>query len=426
IPPGPGRSAAPSMAAEPVAGMQNTEPSTAGCGLPSVRSPAGLPFSLMHSARGPDVAGPPKPKAPGKPNGRPAAARPGQKLPSAAVFEAPEVLSGFRFTANGARRVAGGGGQSCVVSWAPTGVHARPARGAALQVPEMHFGHGEVALPVRWVRENSGMLTVDAPVVRSPVPLASFSITLITQVLRPPFAIGSGGPKRQFSASAQEPGIETSQSVATGQAAPLVVGPMPCLPGPAPLGQSHFPGPLLASRSVWWAARSKTFEAPSTTAPGGTLTAFPPPRSRQARPRSESFVVQAVSEKIAPPKGANGPGLRPAPPQLLVPGMFVVTRWAKLGVVVVVLAVVVVVVGAVVVVGVVGTVVGVAGSVVVVVVVVGVGAAVVVVGAAVVVLAQGFGEHVPGPWFVPPALEHCVAVSTMQVKAPIGEPGTQH
>jgi hypothetical protein len=33
---------------------------------------------------------------------------------------------------------------------------------------------------------------------------------------------------------------------------------------------------------------------------------------------------------------------------------------------------------------------------------------------------------VPGPWFVPPALEHCVAVSTMQVKAPIGEPGTQH
>src|SRR5262245_65499485 len=34
----------------------------------------------------------------------------------------------------------------------------------------------------------------------------------------------------------------------------------------------------------------------------------------------------------------------------------------------------------------------------------------------VVTLAQGSGEHVPGPRFAPPALEHCVAVSTMQVK----------
>ena len=89
---------------------------------------------------------------------------------------------------------------------------------------------------------------------------------------------------------------------------------------------------------------SKMFEAPSTTGPGGVVTAFPPPMSRQARPRSESFVVQAVSEKIAPPKGADGPGLRPAPPQAVVPTRFVVTRWAKLGVVVVVLVLVVVVV----------------------------------------------------------------------------------
>src|SRR5262249_12442447 len=49
-----------------------------------------------------------------------------------------------------------------------------------------------------------------------------------------------------------------------------------------------------------------------------------------------------------------------------------------------------------------------------------------VVGAAVVVLPQGSGEHVPGPRFAPSALEHCVAVSTMQVKAPSAEPGTQH
>jgi len=164
------------------------------------------------------------------------------------------------------------------------------------------------------------------------------------------------------------------------------------------------------------------------------VTAFPPPMSRQARPRSESFVVQAVSEKIAPPKGADGPGLRPAPPQAVVPTRFVVTRWAKLGVVVVVLVLVVVVVvlSSVVVVVVLAWVVVVVGGVVsVVVVVVGasvvvVGALVVVVGGEVVVLAQGFGSHVPGPRFAPPALEHCVAVSTRQVKAPIGEPGTQH
>src|SRR5262249_58190031 len=87
--------------------------------------------------------------------------------------------------------------------------------------------------------------------------------------------------------------------------------------------------------------------APWTGGPGGTLTAFPPPMSRQARPRSESFVVQAVSEKIAPPRGADGGVVRPALPQKLVPGMFVVTRWAKPAVVVVVVLVVVVVVGAV-------------------------------------------------------------------------------
>ena len=88
----------------------------------------------------------------------------------------------------------------------------------------------------------------------------------------------------------------------------------------------------------------------------------------------------------------------------------------------VVLSVVVVVVGAsVVVVGAAVVVVGAA------VVVVGAAVVVVVVGLPwIVVLAQGSGEHVPGPRFAPPALEHCVAVSTRQVKAPIGEPGTQH
>src|SRR5262249_10991715 len=123
------------MAADPVAGMQNTLPSTAGCGLPSVRSPAGLPFSLMHSARGCatqqlgqgapghrvvalvssvvqtwlwrepplQTSSPPKPKAPAAPNVE--LPCPGQKRPVADVIESPEVLSGFRGTAKGDRRV---------------------------------------------------------------------------------------------------------------------------------------------------------------------------------------------------------------------------------------------------------------------------------------------------------------------------------
>src|SRR5262249_28569374 len=74
-----------------------------------------------------------------------------------------------------------------------------------------------------------------------------------------------------------------------------------------------------------------------------------PARSRQGRPRAESFVVQAVSEKIAPPKGGDGGGFRAGPPQALVPGTFVVRSWwnvaaALHGKVVVVVEVVVVLV----------------------------------------------------------------------------------
>src|SRR5262249_20267506 len=136
------------------------------------------------------------------------------------------------------------------------------------------------------------------------------------------------------------------------------------------------------------------------------------------RPRSETLVVQAVSEKSAPPRGAVGTGIRPGPPQKLVPGTFVVLRWAKpASVVVVVLAVVVVVSAPVVVVS--APVVVVSAPVVVV-----APPVVVVVGGEVVVAPQGFGSHVPGPKFAPPALEHSVAVSRTQ--APPGEPGRQH
>src|SRR5262249_43431875 len=105
--PGPGRSAAGSIATLPVAGMQKTDASFPGCGWPSVRLPAGAPDSLMHCALV-------LPKAPlvlcavG-------AGGLGQKLPAAPVFVTVPVLSGLSVTASGARKFAGFGGQSWLV-----------------------------------------------------------------------------------------------------------------------------------------------------------------------------------------------------------------------------------------------------------------------------------------------------------------------
>ena len=81
------------------------------------------------------------------------------------------------------------------------------------------------------------------------MPLASVWITLTTQVLRAPFTIGSGAAKKQLASSAQEPG-NPPQSLSAVQALPVLVLPMQCLPGPAPLVQSRGPVPLLATRFV--------------------------------------------------------------------------------------------------------------------------------------------------------------------------------
>jgi hypothetical protein len=43
-----------------------------------------------------------------------------------------------------------------------------------------------------------------------------------------------------------------------------------------------------------------------------------------------------------------------------------------------------------------------------------------------VVVGQGFGEQVPAPPFIPPSAVHCVALSTTQAKAPIGDDCLQH
>src|SRR5262249_52412623 len=53
--PGPGRSASPSSARLPVGGVQKLLTGTAGCGRPSVRSPAGEPFCVITTAVTPGI-----------------------------------------------------------------------------------------------------------------------------------------------------------------------------------------------------------------------------------------------------------------------------------------------------------------------------------------------------------------------------------
>src|SRR5207244_6210213 len=143
IAPGPGRSATPSTAALPVAGMQKTEARLELCGAPSEMSPAGMPVSRMHCAV---VC----PKAPASVCGL-------QNRPFAAVFDAVPVVSGVRSTGRGAWKPGSDGRQSVVVSWLPVGVQAAPVSGLVVFVfvfqlgshaPERHFGHGEAVLPL--------------------------------------------------------------------------------------------------------------------------------------------------------------------------------------------------------------------------------------------------------------------------------------
>ena len=201
------------------------------------------------------------------------------------------------------------------------------------------------------------------------MPLAGDWKVFSTQVDREPFGIGSGVPKLQ-------PVLLQSGSVLLRAGAVLNA-----------LMLQAEPEQL---RSNWLCE-------PSGVGPSGT-SELPPP---MLSPPQVRFFTTVLLAFIAVPH--TPPGARLAKSRVVGCGV----------VVVVVVDVVVVVVGA-------AVVVVVLGAVVVVVTVV------VVVGGEVVVLPQGFGEHVPGPAFEPPALAHCVAVSTTQVKAPPGEPGTQH
>ena len=201
-------------------------------------------------------------------------------------------------------------------------------------------------MPVRNVRDDKLMLTTASPVEGVSMPLESVSIALMTQVLRPPFAIGSGGPKKQLAASAHEPGRDASQSVSAVQAAPVFVGPMQLLPGPAPTVQFAGPVPVCTSRLRVEPVpeTAKIDEEPSGMRDAGKVVALPPPMYRQPRPRSEIFVVPAVSESISPESGGLGGVDRPGPPQFEVPATFAIVNVGPGGVLVVVVVLLVVVV----------------------------------------------------------------------------------
>ena len=69
---------------------------------------------------------------------------------------------------------------------------------------------------VRKTRDDGLMLTLETPVERSTVPLASLANVLTTQLGGKPL-IGIGGPKKQFAPGAQSP-LSPVQSLSVVQA----------------------------------------------------------------------------------------------------------------------------------------------------------------------------------------------------------------
>jgi hypothetical protein len=120
-------------------------------------------------------------------------------------------------------------------------------------------GHGCDPLPVTKTCDDSGTLSDNVPVPVFTLPPALLANELTTQVERPAFAIGSGGPKAQ----------------------PEVVQSMP---GPPPtLGDSEH---ALPEQPV----TRKRFVAPSGIGPSGTVDP-PPPRSSEPHAR---FLMTAL------------------------------------------------------------------------------------------------------------------------------------
>src|SRR5262249_10745986 len=133
--------------------------------------------------------------------------------------------------------------------------------------PCRQIGHGCAALLVTIAFDDSVTLTSDSPVVRSSVPDAGCANVFWTQVERPPFTIGSAGPK----------------------------------PHPGAVQSCDGPATLVAPsvRAVAVQLAEKRLVAPSGVGPSGTVE-FPPPRLSPPHVRFFSTVVPAVSVNVLP------------------------------------------------------------------------------------------------------------------------------
>src|SRR5947207_13356520 len=157
VAPGPGRSNTRFTVPLLVAGMQKTVASLAACGMPSVRSPASMPVSVMHRVSV-------WPKAP-------AYTWPGQKQPPtpelpgqrvALVTLTLPVVRGFRSTLNapskGAAFVPSSGGQS----WLVLLVAGLPVVAVVEQAPPT-FGPAVQPVPVQSASLVQGVVLLPSP-----------------------------------------------------------------------------------------------------------------------------------------------------------------------------------------------------------------------------------------------------------------------
>ena len=111
------------------------------------------------------------------------------------------------------------------------------------------------------------------------MPLALVCTTFSTQVVREPngggLAMGSGGPKKQFASSAQDPADPPQSMSAEHEGSELLL--TQCRFGPAPCVQFFALVPALAP-SVPGPAMLRNEVAPSGIFPPATTVAFPPPK----------------------------------------------------------------------------------------------------------------------------------------------------
>ena len=111
------------------------------------------------------------------------------------------------------------------------------------------------------------------------MPLASVCTTFSTQVVRAAkgggLTIGSGGPKKQFASSPQEPAAPPQLRSLVHAGTELLL--TQWRPGPAPSVQSFTLVPALAA-SVPGPLMSRKDAAPSGILPPATTVAAPPPK----------------------------------------------------------------------------------------------------------------------------------------------------